>query len=484
MSSHREAPEISKDPTADNTDVYAFVDETDPTKVNLIANFNPFEIPYGGPNFSEFADDVVYTINVSNSGHSLADISYQFRFTTTIRNPKTFLYNTGPITTINSVNWNRPQSYSVTKVVRAANGTFRSTLLGSNLLVPPCNVGERSTPNYQATYGAAAVHKLDASRTVFAGQRSDPFFVDLGSVFDLAGLRPLNPAHVIKLPVMEGMNGLQGMNVHTIALQVPKSDLTASQTVPTDQKSTSSVVGIWSSTYRSRGRLFDSTIGKYKSFGDAVQVSRLGNPLFNEVINPMAVKDKWNSLPPSADAAYAQYTNTPELAGLLPGLYPGSFPNLAAFNATKAARSDITAIFLTGIPLSILKTFTTATGGPQADMLRLNLAVPPTPKSSKTYNVLGVLYGDVAGFPNGRRIEDDVTTIELRAVAGLSLPLTVPSYKPDVLLATDLIRDGSKNTNAPLLPVFPYVAPPASGYLTTPPVPRVSATPPGAAATA
>ena len=137
MSSHREAPEISKDPAADNTDVYAFVDTADPTKVNLIANFNPVEIPYGGPNFSEFADDVLYTINVSNRGTAQADISYQFRFTTTIRNAGTFLYNTGPITSITSTAWNRPQTYSVTKVVRAANGTTTSTVLGSSLLVPP-----------------------------------------------------------------------------------------------------------------------------------------------------------------------------------------------------------------------------------------------------------------------------------------------------------------------------------------------------------
>jgi hypothetical protein len=470
MSSHREAPEISKDPAADNTDVYAFVDEHDTTRVNLIANFNPFEIPYGGPNFSEFADDVVYTINISNSGKSVADVSYQFRFTTTIRNKNTFLYNTGPIKSINDPAFNRPQTFSCTRVVRAANGRYTATMLCTGFPVPPCNVGERSTPNYQATFGASSVHKMDRYRTVFAGQRSDPFFVDLGSVFDLAGLRKLNQAHVIPLPVMGGMNGLQGMNVHTIALQVPKGDLTASGHTPTDPKASASV---------SRGRLFDSTTGQYKSFGDAVQVSRLGNPLFNEVINPMAVKDKWNSLPPSGDAAFLHYVHHPELAALLPGLYPGAFPNLAAFNASGKPRTDIAAIFLTGIPSSILGSFTTTTGGPQADLLRLNLAVAPTQKSSTSYSTLGVLGGDVAGFPNGRRIEDDVTTIEIRALAGLSIPLVYPTYQKDAIIkpGSDALRDGSKNTNAPLLPAFPYVAPPASGYLTTPPVPKVSGGP-------
>jgi len=471
MSSHREAPEISKDPAADNTDVYAFVDATDPTKVNLIANFNPFEIPYGGPNFSEFADDVLYTINISNSGTSQADISYQFRFTTTIRNPNTFLYNTGPITSITDTTWNRPQTFSVTKVVRASTGALTSTVLGTGLLVPPCNVGRRSTPNYQATFGAAAVQPLGTGRKVFAGPRSDPFWVDLGSVFDLAGLRPLNNAHLIPLPVMAGMNGLQGLNVHTIALQVPKTDLTAGGAVPTSPTSSSSVIGVWSSTFRTRGRLFDSTTAKYKPFGDNVQISRLGNPLFNEVLNPMSVKDKWNSLPPSADSAYASHVDSPELAGLLPVLYPGAFPNLAAYNKPRA---DLDAILLTGIPAAVLGgAFTTSTGPVKADMLRLNLAVAPTAVGSE--NSLGVLYGDNARFPNGRRLIDDVVTIELRAIAGLSIPLVDSTYTPDTILSGNALRDGTSYTNAPLLNGFPYVAPPASGYLTTPGNPGVTA---------
>ena len=472
MSSHREAPEISKDPAADNTDVYAFVSPDAPTTVTLIANFNPFEIPYGGPNFSEFADDVVYTINIANAGQANPDISYQFRFTTTIKSPSTFLYNVGPIGAgPGYTNWNRPQVYSVTRVVRASNGQLTSTVLGTNLPVPPCNVGERSTPNYQATYGAGAVQALGTGRKVFAGQRSDPFFVDLGSVFDLAGLRPLNGAHLIPLPVMAGMNGLQGLNVHTIALQVPKTELTLGGVNPTDPNAASSVIGVWSATYRSRGRLFDSATGKYKPFGDGVQVSRLGNPLFNEVINPMAVKDKWNSVPPNQDSAFAQYVNRPELAQLLPPLYPGVFPKLAAFNASNNARTDLHAILLTGIPSAVLGgAFGTYTGATEADLIRLNMAVPPTTSNP---NNLGVLGGDNAGFPNGRRVFDDVTTIELRAIAGLTIPLTYPGYVKDAILSTDALRDGTTNTNAPLLTAFPYVAPPANGYKTTPPVPAV-----------
>ncbi len=473
MSSHREAPEISKDPTADNTDVYAFVDQADSTKVNLIANFNPFEIPYGGPNFSEFADDVLYTINISNRGTSVADISYEFRFTTKIRNANTFLYNVGPIASLTDPNWNRPQTYTVTKVVRG-NGTTTRTVLGSNLLVPPCNVGLRSTPNYDSKLGAAAVQALGTGRKVFAGQRSDPFFVDLGSIFDLAGLRPLNQAHLIKLPVMQGMNGLQGLNVHTIALQVPKTELGLGGVAPTDPTKSTSVVGVWAATYRARGRLFDSSTGTYKPFGDSVQVSRLGNPLFNEVINPMAVKDKWNSLPPSADSQFEQYVNKSELAGLLPALYPGAFPNLDAFNKSNQPRADLNAILLTGIPGSLLGgAFTTYTGPVKADMLRLNLAVAPTAPAN--VNNLGVLYGDAAGFPNGRRPIDDVTTIELRAIAGLTIPLAYPTYKPDAILGGDLVRDGTSNTNKALPTTFPYIAGPANGYAETPPVPSKTA---------
>lgn len=471
MSSHREAPEISKDPAADNTDVYAFVDQHDPSKVNLIANFMPFALPYGGPNFTEFSDEVLYTINIANRGTARADVSYQFRFRTRIRNKATFLYNTGPITSIDSAAWNRPQTYSVTKVVRAANGKRTSTVLGSGLKVPPCNVGRRSTPDYDATFTPAAVHSLGAGRKVFAGPRSDPFFVDLGSVFDLAGLRPLNPAHAIPLPVMQGMNGLQGMNVHTIALQVPKAELAVAGADLTKPLNSSSVIGVWSSTYRTRGRVFNSTTGTFTGYGDMVQISRLGNPLVNEVINPMSVKDRWNSQPPAHDSNFATYVNKSELAGLLPVLYPTAFPHLAAFNASNKPRTDLHAILLTGIPSSVLGSFTTYTGAVEADLLRLNLAVAPTAIGSE--KPLGVLGGDPAGFPNGRRVVDDVTTIELRAIAGLTIPLTYPSYTKDAILNGDDLRDGTSNTNAALPTSFPYVAAPADGYATTPPVPAV-----------
>ncbi len=471
MSSHREAPEISKDPAADNTDVYAYVDATDPTKVNLIANFNPFQIPYGGPNFNEFADDVLYTINVSNQGQSQADISYQFRFTTKIVNPKSFLYNTGPITKITDTTWNRPQTFSVTKVVRASDGKTTSTILGTNKLVPPCNVGVSSTPHYAARFQKDATQSLGTGRMVFAGQRSDPFYVDLGSVFDLGTLRPFQKFHAYnKQDAAAGINGLQGLNVHTIALQVPIAELSKNGLPPTDIRSPNSCIGVWSSTFRTRGRLFDSTTNTYKGFGNNVQVSRLGNPLVNEVLNPMGVKDKWNGQPPSGDSAFASYVDHPELAALLPALYPGVFPNLAKYTKPRA---DLDAILLTGIPAAVFAaqkppvTFSTYTGSVKADMLRLNLAIKPTaPANESQYGVLG---NDLAGFPNGRRLNDNVTAIELRAIAGATIPLVDSTYTADDNAGK--LTDGTTNTNIALLKVFPYVGTPASGYDSKPGTP-------------
>jgi hypothetical protein len=455
LSSHREAPEISKDPAADNTDVYAFVSPDAPNTVTLIANFIPFQLPYGGPNFFEFSDDVLYEIHVCNRGDAVPDVTYQFRFTTQVRNKNTFLYNVGPIDSISSPNWNRPQFYTVTRVLRGG----ATTVLGSNLPVPPVNVGTRSTPDYADTFTAAATHSLGGARRVFAGQRSDPFFVDLGSIFDLGGLRPFNDAHLIPLPTAQGVNGLQGLNVHTIALQVPKTDLTRGGVNPSSVSAATSVIGVYASASRNQSRILDASRGTTVGTGPFRQVSRLANPLFNEVIVPMAEKDRWNTTPPAQDSRYAQRVLRPELAGLLPVLYPGVFPNLAAYNKDRA---DLAAILLTGIPAGVVPGFQNFTGTTQADLLRLNLAVPP----SSEPNPIGLIAGDAAGFPNGRRLADNIVSIELRAIAGATIPLVDPTYTPDGAAAE--LEDGTTNTNQPLLPSFPYVGTPAGGYQSTP----------------
>src|SRR5690348_15059032 len=189
MSSHREAPEIAKDPVADSTDVYAFVSPDQPGTVTLIANYIPLQGPAGGPNFYEFGDDVLYEIHIDNDGDGREEISYQFRFTTTVRNPDTFLYNTGPIQSLDSPNWNRRQTFSV-----GVFEGFSSHVLATGLACPPCNIGPLSTPNYPGL-AAAAVHNLGGGIKVFAGQRAEGFYVDLGAIFDLGDLRPFENLH-------------------------------------------------------------------------------------------------------------------------------------------------------------------------------------------------------------------------------------------------------------------------------------------------
>jgi hypothetical protein len=426
--------------------------------VTLIANFIPLQAPDGGPNFYEFGDDVLYEIHVNNRGDATRDVSFQFKFETKVRNPKTFLYNTGPITTIGSPNWNRPQFYTLTRIDWKGDQIRKETVLGKGLRVPPVNVGARSTPDY-AKLSAQAVHSVKQGARVFCGQRADAFHVDLGSVFDLGALRPLNEAHLISMPNMNGVNSVQSYNVHTIALEIPIKHLTRDGSVPKSALSKKAVIGVWATASRRKSQIWDSAKGKYVGHGPWEQVSRLANPLFNEVIVPMAEKDEWNARPPWADKRYTKYVNSPELQGLLPVLYPGAFPNLAKYDKPRA---DLNAVLMTGIPKGVVPGFQNFTGTTQADMLRLNVAIP----ASATPNDLGLVAGDAAGWPNGRRVSDDVVTVALRAVAGLTIPLVDPSYQPDG--AASAVADGTTNTNAAVTDTFPFLGLPGGGYQTVP----------------
>jgi hypothetical protein len=421
--------------------------------VTIVTNYLPAQSPAGGPNFYEFGDDVLYAIYVDNDGDARADVTYLFRFTTTIMNPGTFLYNTGPIDSLDSEAWNRRQHYDVLKV---DSREHQPTVLGANVECPPCNIGPRSTPDYDSL-ARSAVTTLPGDVKVFAGQRADPFFVDLGSIFDLGTLRPFQGLHLIKVPGVSdtGVDTLAKANVHTIAIQVPIGSLTQNGEVPSDPMSAASVLGIWGASSRQKGRVHDEE-GESEGAGPWTQVSRLANPLFNEVIVPMAKKDRWNALSPDQDSEFAQYVAQPELARLVPFLYPGVFPNLEAYTKDRA---DLLAIFLTGIPGGIVPGFQNFTGTTQADMLRLNVAIPP----ADSPNRLGILGGDLAGFPNGRRLADDIVTVELRAVAGATIPLVDPSFTPDG--AASLIEDGTfDNPGRTLLAEFPYVGTAYSGY--------------------
>ncbi len=429
-SSHREAPQISQDPVADHTDVYAFVAPDAPDAVTLVGNWIPFEAAAGGPNFYRFGDDVLHTFNVDNNGDAVSDVTYEFRFRTVVNNPNTYLYNTGPVTSLTDPDLNIHQYYSMTEV---KNGV--RTTLAENLEVAPAAVGPRSTPGYAANLAKQATYSLPNGIKVFAGPRDDPFYADLGSIFDLGGLRPLNQAHLLKLPTSAGRDGLAGKNVHSIVLQVPKA-----RVVNADP-----VIGVWSDSYRRKVRVL-SNDGAGTSSGEWVKVSRLGMPLVNEVVVPVGAKDRFNASFPIADGQFAAGVLDPELARLIPILYPG-------VTVPAAPRtSDIVPIFLTGIP-----GLNQPANVKPSEMLRLNTSIAPTPWAQQ--NRLGLLAGQNDGFPNGRRLIDDVVDIELRAVAG-GTPFT-PDFNK---FPNNALTDGVNGNDRPLLTSFPYVAPPFAGY--------------------
>jgi hypothetical protein len=426
-SSHREAPLISQDPLADNTDVYAFVSPNRSDRVTLIANFIPLEAPYGGPNFFKFDDNVLYEIMVDNDGDAVEDVTYQFRFRTDVRNPNTFLYNTGTITSLDSPAFNVRQFYSVTQI-DGPRRRGKGTVLGDDLPTPPVNVGFRSTPNYDAL-AAAAIQQLPNGIQVFAGQRDDPFFVDL-NVFDLLAVPPVDT---------NNSDSVAGFNVHTIAIEVPIAALTSNGLRPSSPSDSNAVIGIWSTT--SRPSVTNRGNGQEKHNSHFVQVSRLGQPLVNEVVIPRGVKDVFNSLEPTGDAAALGFVTDPEVPKLLAALF--------GIQSPPTPRNDLVTIFLTGIP-----GLNQPPNVRPSEMLRLNVAIPP----SANPNPLGVLGGDLAGFPNGRRLGDDVVDIALRAMAGAT-PLT-PGFNTGI---NAQLGDGVGGNDKPFLTTFPFVPSPAAG---------------------
>jgi Domain of unknown function (DUF4331) len=468
-SSHAEAPLISQDPRADNTDLYAFVSPDNTNTVTMIANYIPLEAPASGPNFYSFDDTVLYEIKVDSNGDGVPDLGYQFRFKTTTRNPDTFLYNTGPITSLSDPSWNRPQTYSVTLVHfnKAGKAIGPGQVLGTDIPTPPDNIGPRSTPNYD-NLAAAAVTNLGGGIKVFAGQRDDPFFVDLGSIFDLAGLRPFNPFHLLPLAAGPGRDALADRNVHSIEIQVPISDL-VSFSNPT--------IGIYASASRQKVRILDAN-GQQRGLGPWVQVSRLGNPLINEVVIPLGSKDYWNREDPANDQQFEKYYSSPEVSRLENLLYgalpPGGPSNGHAGGALQAidetSRSDLTTILLTGVP-GFNQIGSSST---DADLLRLNTAIKPgsngaCPAGTATSaqpDRLGPLgpSADLCGYPNGRRLGDDVVDIDLRAFAQgygtfLHTAFGLPNKFPN-----NQLGDGVDQNDVSFSGSFPYVAPPHQGY--------------------
>jgi|tagenome__1003787_1003787.scaffolds.fasta_scaffold20821340_2 hypothetical protein len=403
-SSHREAPLISEDPSADNTDTYAFRSPDRPDTVSIIANYIPGEDPAAGPNWYTFSPSARYVVYADKNGDGKPDVTWQFRFTD--QAPVAFLQNT-------------QQKYTVTRL----DGK-QSRVVGSGLLTPPDNIGPRSTANYHALT-LAGVHDLNDGSKVFAGQRDDGFFGDIGAIFDLVAIRHGTGASG------GGKDFFAGYAVHSIELQVPLSQL---------DNGSNHVVGVWAAAERPKITV-QTRAKKVRRTTTWVQVSRLGNPLINEVLIPTQLKDKWNATAPDKDKQFEQYYSSPVLAHLLNQLYPQFGP----FQETN--RSDLVSVLLTGLKEPNLN----YTGPTEVDELRLNLAIPPTAAVGKG-NRLGVLGGDLAGWPNGRRLEDDVIDIAERAVGGALIGHSLP------------LGDGVDANDLPYTATFPYQADPFSGF--------------------
>src|SRR5438105_9999750 len=406
-SSHREAPLISEDPSADNTDLYAFRSPDKPDTLTIISNWIPGEDPAAGPNWYTFSPSARYNIYLDRNGDGKPDLTFRFRFER--KTGQFFLGDT-------------VQPYTVTKIVGK-----KSTVV-ANGTTPPDNIGPRTTPNYREL-AAKGVLPLDGGGSVFAGQRDDGCFGDIGAIFDLVAIRKGigNDGG--------GKDFFAGYAVHSIALQLPIADYDTS----------SHVIGVWASTDRQVVTV-DKTKVKVKGktrvrLAKKVvwqQVSRLGNPLVNEVVIPTNLKDLWNRLTPADDQQFEQYYRTPILAAVINKLY-----NLGI---KETDRSDLVAVLGTGLKEPNLN----YTGPTFADELRLNLSIPPTPFDK--INRMGVLGGDLAGYPNGRRLEDDVIDISEQAVAGALIGTKIP------------LGDGVNADDKGDLGFFPYENDPAAGF--------------------
>jgi hypothetical protein len=550
-SSHREAPLISRDPLADNTDVYAFRTPNEPGTITIIANYIPFESPEGGPNYYTFGTNIRYEIHVKNNASTKGDdITYRF----------TFFQENEDSTTFFNIRLGKQNIKTTYKLEKSTDGGATFVTILNNGKVPPPNIGPRSINNATVGLGtsynalvAGAIGTTTEGDRVFCGPRDDPFFVDLAGAFDVGNFRPegnsVNPTK----------DGLARFNVHSIVLKVAISRLQKNHknvSYATSILDPDFVIGVWASASRQKIRTL--TTGGDKNYsGDWVQVSRLGMPLTNEAVIPVGLKDKWNSLTPydNHDIEFAPYFKNPELALYMddsqfgtavpslnalriqkhalntfdfrngkPGLYPlkgnaalaGTALDDAIFGTIllpddhSPRAVDILPIFYTGVPnLRPYQLATGKAGNPLAqgkpfinnflptlgDMLRLNMAVPVTPRNDPKFSSLGIISAAVLGltdpayntsstlqfipnmdgFPNGRRLEDDVTTIELQAVSGVALaaiglwyddynPNSSPTPVTQNLINVLSFSAGPTKNDTTFLTQFPFVQTPWRGY--------------------
>jgi len=402
-SSHREAPLIAGLPQYDTTDVYAFRSPDRPNSITLIANWIPFEEPAGGPNFYSFATDARYNIKVDNDGDTLPDVTFRWTFKDHYVSDNTFLYATGPVTSLRDENLNFFQTY---RLERIANGETK--VLVRSRRVVPSDVGDGSMPNYASLRNAGVKEAGPGGRyRTFAGQAEDPFFVDL-RVFDLLYGGDFSES---------GDDTLAGFNVNSVALQVPRDALAERGDFDANP-----IIGVWSTTDR-RG-----VDGRYR------QVSRLGMPLVNEVVIPLKDKNRFNASAPRNDGQFLDYVTHPELPQLIEAVY--------GVDAPAEPRNDLVSVFLTGV-----EGLNMPDGVTPSEQLRLNMTVPVTADPDP----LGVLGGDNQGFPNGRRLTDDVIDIALQVVEG------------ELVGSPNDLADGVSTNDVAFLDTFPYLALPHSG---------------------
>lgn len=462
-SSHNDAPLIAEDPTANNTDVYAFV-STEPghaDKVTVIANYIPLVEPGDGPTYKNFSENATYRIFVDTNGDGKRNLNYTFKFKNDIANGGTFLYNTGPIgsppnpsdPTSQYTNLNFKQSYTMTEVTYDSNGKriqIDEVLKGAR--VAPANIGPVSTGS-QADYEALAndaIHSIGTGPNemrAFVGPRDDGFYADLMGAFDLLNIRG------------PGFDTFSGFNVYTIALEIPKSRF--QQAGDTD-----GVIGVWADATRPRVTILNGSNRQGPRVSEQISiVSRLGNPLVNEVLMPLDIKNVFNSSEPTSDEA----NNIDEFI-INPGNSQGGASLVPLLNTITGCtpengRSDLALVFLSGIPAGVVPGFdgnmdTQGTGNPLSEMLRLNYNIAP----STSPNSLGILGGDVAGFPNGRRVGDDVLDVALKGAAGGVLQ-ALGAIDPATCNVAPLdLSDNVDGNDVPYLSEFPYLGTPHQGY--------------------
>jgi hypothetical protein len=430
-SSHREAPNILKDPTADNTDVWAFTAPDAPGSLTVVANWIPLADPAGGPNFYPLDENARYYVKVDNTGDGYEDVAYRWKFKTRFRNPNSFLYAAPTVDAVNDPDVNLVQTYDLYKETYKHRKLVRVKRLANDAPVVPDNVGPKTIPNF-AKVEAGGVTPLKGGGKTIVTPADDAFFVDLGAIFDGINIdKPGRP--MIGLGNQGGgKDDVAGYNTKSFVLQVPEREVTGDGKQVAGMKSDNAVVGVWATTERRRSSVLGSRATGKKGSPWA-QVSRLGNPLINEVIIPIGKKDKFNATSPANDAKnFGQFALNPEPARILNALF--------GLGIQETNRTDIVQALLTGVP-----GLTQIGKNPAAaDTLKLNLGVAP----AASPNRFGVLAGDLAGFPNGRRLTDDVVDIELRVIAGalLSPPKNVP------------LGDGVDRNDKPLRSQFPYVA--------------------------